>query len=182
MNNGVRWRALALSVLVALVGSGWVAIRLTQPYDVSLADGLGDTMELVDETAAQVAADRDVAPETDLPNADLARAAWLHNNHSFSDHSVPGYNDCDSWRNILHDGWNAYYGVEFALHGQADAAALLDQTRAMWEQRGYAVTTQVVGDTFTRLAIDTGFATVQLNVDTQRGVASLRGATKCLAP
>jgi hypothetical protein len=171
-----------VSVLVVLVGSGWTAIRLTRPYDTTLADGLRGTMALVDETAAEVAADRAVAPDADLPNADIAHAGQLHNNHSFSDHSVPGFNDCDSWSNVIHDGWNAYYGVQFGLHGQADAAALLDQTRDVWERRGYAVTTQTFNKTYTRLSIDTGYATVQLNLDTQRGVASLRGTTKCLAP
>lgn len=177
-------RVLPVGVVVmALAGiflSAWGIIKITRPYDMPLDDGLERSTLFVDRTADAVAPDREHRSEP--MNSDPDRVAMLSNNHSFNDHSVDGYNDCDSWRNVIHDGWSASYGVEFSIAGDDDAARLIQNTRDFWVREGRDVQTQLTGDQLTRLWFKTDYATFQFNVDTGRATATVRAVTYCLSP
>ena len=161
------------------------AASLTDHDDVLLADGLRQTTTFVDETVADVASDNRVTPASF--NADPAYADRLSNNHSpFNAHylGLQGYNDCDSWRNILFDGWNASYALDIALRGEQDAERLLRDTRQRWERRGFEVTEYYYPQRWnaTRLSIDAGDAAYTLYVEREQWRASIGGMTRCLPP
>ncbi len=139
-------------------------------------------MTVVDTTASAVASDRHIRPEPD--NADLSQASQLRNNHVFSDHSnshlFPGYNDCDSWENIINDGWSASYGVTMPVRSEQDGRRLIQEVERLWKNQGYEVNVQISGDSSTRLWFDTAYAHFQFNVGWNE--ATVRGTTVCLSP
>ena len=186
------WRgwAVALAVLLGMVVIAPVALgagigaaeELTGHDDVLLGEGLLETRAFVDATLGEVAADLSVSPSSD--NADPAVASELHNNHSFSDQShplqYPGYDDCDSWKHIVLDGWTATYGVEITLRDVQDAEHILNDTRRFWESLGYDVEMVTSASAALGSALFTdGYA---LHVNALKRKASLVGWTDCLPP
>lgn len=175
-------------VLVALLSWNSIvesAVSLTDHDDVLLADGLRQTIAFVDETVIEVGEGYRVTPGSS--NADLAFADRLSNNHSpFNRHypGLQGYDDCDSWRNVLFDGWMAHYGLEIALGGEQDADRLLRDTRQLWESQGFAVTESDFPEDWnaTRLSVDAGFASYSLYVEREQWRARIGGSTRCLPP
>jgi hypothetical protein len=168
---------------IAMLGALLAATGLaSHADDLTLSEGLQQTMTVVDTTAAAVASDRPLRPEPD--NADPSQASQLRNNHSFSDHSnshlFPGYNDCDSWENIINDGWSASYGVTMPVRSEQDGRRLIQEVERLWKNQGYEVNVQTSGDSSTRLWFDTDYARVQFNVDWNE--ATIRGTTICLSP
>lgn len=179
----------AVVLIVALTAGALATTVLPRGGGPTLTEGLRQTIDVVESTVAIAAPTRLPIPRPD--NAQVTKAKQLRNNHSFSDHSnstlYPGYNDCDSWKNVVADGWSASYGVEIPVSGEQDAQQLVKQTKQYWESRGLDVKTQTMGDpstgsSFTRIWTSTGFARFQMNIDRGRGVVSLIGMTNCLPP
>ncbi len=170
---------------IVMLGALLAATGLASRADgLTLSEGLQQTMTVVDTTAAAAASDRPVHPEAD--NADLSQASQLRNNHSFSDHSnshlFSGYNDCDSWENIVNDGWSASYGVTMPVRSEEDGQGLMQEVERLWKNQGYEVNVQISGDSSTRLWFDTAYARFQFDVDWNKSGASVRGTTVCLPP
>lgn len=180
-------KVLAVGAVV-LIGALTVG-TLSSIKRMPLAEGLQRTVELVETTAAVIASHRPVSPRPD--NARIGTAGRLSNNHSFSDRSnsilYPGYNDCDSWKNIVADGWSANYAVELPVSDDRDADHLTAQARQYWESRGFAVQVQTfsdptTGSLLTSVGTSTEFARLQVAIDRGRGVAAILGTTHCLPP
>ena len=175
---------------IAVLGALLVTTGLVSRADgLSLSEGLQETITVVDTTATAVASDRPIRPETG--NADLSQASQLRNKHMFSDHSnshlFPGYNDCDSWQNIVNDGWNASYGVTMPIRSEQDGQRLIQEVERFWKNQGYEVNVQTSGDSSTRLWktqlwFDTAYASFRYEVDWNNNEASVRGTTICLPP
>lgn len=92
-----------------------------------------------------------------------------------------GYDDCDSWRNIIFDGWRAHDDLDIQLRGEDDVERLLRDTKQHWERAGYTVTERLVPDG-TVLSIDLGYADVQLYAEPRHWRARIGGSTNCLPP
>ncbi len=181
--------AVGAVILGVALTAGVAAVELARGGGPTLADGLRRTIDLVNTTAAVVAPSGPVGPRPD--NAQVDKAGQLRNNHSFSDHSdsirYPGYNDCDSWKNIVADGWSAYFGVDIPVSGQQNAEQFVKQTQQYWESQGFDVKVQTfsdpsTGSLTTRAWTSTEFARLQVFIDRRRGVASIVGTTHCLPP
>ena len=155
----------------------------------TLRQGLEQLIAVVDATAAAVAPGLEVAPGP-IANADPSLADRLTNNHSLTDTSsseYPGYDDCDSWKRILVDGWSASYSVTIDLRIERDAQLLMDRARRLWSQRGYQLTSRSYernpGEMVESLYfIDSMGSTVSFNVNPKGLVAEVSGQTKCLPP
>ena len=166
-----------------------VSIAVGNRRPVSLQQGLQQLRATVDATVSIAAAGLD-SGEGLSTSADPRLASQLSNNHSTTDESsadFPGYNDCDSWENILFDGWNAFYSATIALRSEADAPMLIAKTKSLWESRGLVVT----ASSFERMgeinvktlsASDAMGNTYEMNVDASSLQADLTGSTPCLPP
>lgn len=181
-------RVVIVSVLLLVVVAGTAGlIRDDEP---TLSVGLRQTMQFVDSTAAAVAPGHTSYPETDY-NADINQIDELSNNHSFADHSnqarYPGFNDCDSWQNIIDNGWSAHYSVTVYLHDERDGKMMLDTVREEWAKQGLEIeeqTTRTSGGTLThsQLVTDIGISDVQFSLDWPQRTARISGTTDCLRP
>ncbi len=180
--------SIALCALFAFTGSSTFAQiddMLSPSGEATLSVGLATTVEVVTMTASAYPSVHFV-PESN--SADLEWANVLQNNYSISDHSnpqkYPGYNDCDSWENVIHDGWSATYAVRAPITS-GQATHLLDAVSRDWQSRGYTIqrlTEDQGQQTYTRLFIELESSQIQLNVDPRRGEATIRGITDCLPP
>ncbi len=181
--------AVGAVMLIVVLTAGVAVIQLARGGGITLAEGLRRTIDLVDTTAAVAAPNGLVTPKPD--NAQVDKAGQLRNNRGFSDRSDPirhpGYNDCDSWKHIVADGWSAHYGVEIPVSGGQHAEQLVKQTRQYWASHGFDVQAQTLSDPLTgssttRAWTSTEFARLQVFIDRGRGVASIVGTTHCLPP
>lgn len=176
------------SIFALLMGSVMLAHVddvLSSSDEMTLSDGLAMTVELVNGTAAVG------RPMHFVPVPDNADPKWTHilkNNHSIFDNSnpqqYPGYNDCDSWENLVHDGWSATYAVRAPI-ASGQAIHLLDAVSRYWHSRGYTIQTLTHDqgqNTYSRLFIDLEFTQIQFNADPRRGEVMIRGITDCLPP
>ncbi len=169
-------------LLIMILAAPEYVDSVVAPDDLTLEEGLEQSIALVDETAATVAPAAQFSPLAF--NADPAQARQLKNNYRLSDHSdpdFPGYNDCDSWRNIIDDGWTATYAVKASFADPDEAERMLQAGRQYWEVGGNQVQS-VDGRDFSRLWIDTDVAEVQLSVDTRQQTIVLWATTECLPP
>ena len=180
----------SLFLLTLLMFAPFGIMTILRGPTITLADGLGQVIEFVDTTASIVANDREITPRTQPANPDPATASRLKNNYSFADQSswkYPGYNDCDSWKNIIIDGWSANYAVVMEVQNERDGIRLLDKVKQYWESLGYQVDSYTyaneVGTPWsTSLLVFDGTMRYQFDVDWMRNEAFVNGNTGCLRP
>lgn len=184
--------AAVVAALVSLFACFGIVVVTVNRDRVSLAEGLQQLIDLTDATLAYAAPDREVAPWKE--NADIRLAAQLRNNHTFGDKSMDTefgdegagmFNDCDSWKNILLDGWSASYGITLELRGDQDARVLLDKVMRFWHERGYTVTAskQTLGTNeseITELFFNWEHGGYSLTLDKAKKQARIGGYVTCL--
>ncbi len=136
-----------LSLLVLCGGMRLLGTWLED--ETTLAGTLQQIIDLTDDTIAVAAQGLDVTPNPG--NGSVEGVRKLRNNYSLDDKSMyvegnydpvnfgPIYNDCDSWRNLLFDGWSTGYSVKIKLRDTSDGDALLRRAMTLWESRGYQV-------------------------------------------
>ncbi len=135
-----------LSLLVLCGGMRLLGTWLED--ETTLAEALQQIIDLTDDTIAVAAQGMEVTP--DPGNGSVEGVRKLRNNYTLDDKSPlveanwnPDarviYNDCDSWRNLLFDGWSTSYSVKIKLRNATDGDALLRRARTLWESRGYQV-------------------------------------------
>ncbi len=178
----------SIVIILSLAILAFVAVSLARARpNVSLHEGLSGAKTLIDTTAADALTGYEVVPmET---NPDLRLARQLRNNHSLADHSnpdlFPNYEDCDSWRNVINDGWSASYGLIVTLPDEEDADAALVAVRRHWEKQGYEVQpnfhNRQSNETFDLWA-DADYATFRVYINRVQGKAYLTGVISCLPP
>jgi hypothetical protein len=178
-----KWIGAAVVGTVALTITLFPIREVFSDDEPMLSEGLRRIAHLIDETFATAAPDRIVSPTRNSVDIKLARQ--LRDNHSFADHSdsirFPHYNDCDSWENIVDDGWQAIYGARISLRGEQDAQQFLADTLRLWTLLGHEVELvtrpyfdeQVIG-----LSMDVGYATLRVHVTSMS--ATIEALTECL--
>lgn len=178
---------LVAALLVSLAEtplSGQIDNMVSASEEMTIEIGLERTIAVVTSTAL---VDPDVRFVAARDNADLQQAYQLHNNYSLFDHSnsnqFSGYNDCDGWRNLVHDGWSAFFAISGSITKE-QGRALLISVADYWRTIGYTVRTAEYESepaVFSRVYTDLPFSRVQLDVDWRRGTATIAGTTYCLS-
>lgn len=163
---------------------------------MTLSEGLQQTIDLIDATATKVAPNGQVSAAADNPEIEVADE--LSNNYSLVDHSnrirYPGYNDCDSWKNLVDDGWSAVYRTNIMLRDEYSIEQLLRQAKQFWDSEGYdarfvtdrtpgaAVTFVTNSASATGVFMDTGYANFRFVVEPAQHGVSISATTHCLPP